>query len=300
MKRTSPLVFLISALSVILLMGCAQQNPPADSVSDEAASEEVTGTEPASEESTHESAAEPEIPPVTQTVEDPEQFTEDIAMNFAEKLGYDTSELYIIEQNELFKSDEFWFWMLTLEGENGPVATTYIRADLGMIESFDCIHDFAPRAVPPGGEYPSLTAEALGLVDRGYSPAPWVSDTGNTIYRKHVPISGHDVTVSNVLIRFVPDDGKLIGVNWNQLEPIERFEMNIDSEQAVDKAAEYLEEETIAPDNLDLIQIQDGPSRFTDLNVYWEVTSDHRYVYVRCNDGHISVNLAGINVPLGI
>jgi len=296
MKLISRLLsLLVIPLLVTFLVGCPAQNPtPDDSDTDE------PPPEAAADVPTDESEDEVRIPPVTQMISNPEEFTQTIAMNFAEKLGYDTSQLYVIEQNEVFKDDAFWLWTVALEGDNGPVATAYIRADLGRVESFDSIHDFAPLAVTPGEELPNLTVEALDLDEWGYVPAPWVSLTGNTVYRKRVMISGHDVTISNVLIRYNPEDGTLIGVNWNELEPIDEFDMNIDSDEAIEAAAQYIEEDSIVPDNMDLIQLQDGASRFIDVNVYWEVTYNGMYVYVRCRDRYILINQAGVHAPLGM
>jgi hypothetical protein len=294
MKTISGLLrVIIIPLLVTSLLGCPARNPePVDSNANEDLSESA-------EEPTAESEDEVFIPPVTRMISNPEETAKTIAMNFAERLGYDTAKLYVIEQNEVYKDDAFWLWMLALEGENGPVATVYVRLDLGRIESFDCIHDFAPLAVLPGEDLPRLTVEALDMDDRGYLPAPWVSSTGNTVYRRRVMIGGYDVTVSNVLIRYVPDDGKLIGITWNELEPLDEFEMYIDADEAVEAAAQYVEVESIVPDNLDLIELQDGPSRFTDLNVYWEVYWNNMFIYVRCRDRFILVNDAGPNIPLG-
>jgi hypothetical protein len=230
---------------------------------------------------------------------DPEEDVGTLAMEFAAKLCYDTSKLHVIGQVELFRSPEIWIWSVDIDGEEGPVAKTYVRLDLNYVEVFDGFPEFAPKAVGPGEEEPNLTAKALDLKGLGYSPEPWLSRPGFMVYRKHVSINDWDVSVGNFIVRYIPETGVFTGINRMENEPADDIELNTDREAAIQAAAVFLNDESLSPTHVDLVQIQDGPSRFTDVHVYWEVKFDDGFVYVRCSDGTIAVSDAGISQPIG-
>ena len=213
----------------------------------------------------------------------------DLALEYIGKLGFDTSKLVVFEQKEIIHSDELWLWMLSFDGENGPVATTYVRQDFMRVESFNCYPELAPQAVEPGGELPNLTIEALGFSDLGYRHVPWTSIPGLAAYRKHVPIGEWDVCVGEVFVAFVPETGTLVGVEWLENPPVEEFTMEVDQEAAIAIVAEDLNNPDMRPAQVDLVQIQDGPSRLTDMNVYWELTYELGSLFVNCNDGTIAL-----------
>jgi len=222
-----------------------------------------------------------------------------MALGLAGELGYDTSKMVVITYEEIFRSAEMWIWSVDLDSENVPVARALVRLDLNYVEAFDAFPELAPQAVGPGEEQPNLTAEAIGFSEMGYRPQPWLSRPGIMIYRKHVSIGEWNVVVGNFMVRYLPETGVLIAVNRFENEPVDGFEMNVDRDAAIEAAAAHLDIPGSTPAQVGLIQLQDGPSRFTDLNIYWEVKFDAGFVYVRCNDGNIMVSNIGPSEPMG-
>lgn len=223
----------------------------------------------------------------------------DLAMEFAGKLGYDITMLIVVEQTEIIHSDEIWLWMLALDGENGPVATVDVRQDLMLVESFNPFAEFAPQAVEPGGDLPNLTVEALDFAELSYEHAPWVSEPGRAIYKKRVPIGEWSVCVGNMIVRFDPETGDLVGVERFEIPPVEEFTMEVDQEAAIKIVAEDVNTPDLTPIHVDLVQIQAGHSGLSDMKVYWELTYELGYIYVQCDDGTIAMSSAGPSQPLG-
>lgn len=223
----------------------------------------------------------------------------DLAMDFAGKLGYDSSVLYVVEQREIIHMDDQWLWMLAIDGENGPVAMVEVRQDLMLVESFTPFAEFAPQAMEPGGDLPNLTVEALGFTELGYEHAPWVSEPGRTIYKKRMPIGEWSVCIGNIIVRFIPETGALLGVERFENPPVEEFTMEVDEETAISIVAEDVNTPDLKPVNVDLVQIQDGHSLSTDMNVYWELKYELGFIYVHCGDGTIAMSTMGPSQPLG-
>jgi hypothetical protein len=95
------------------------------------------------------------------------------------------------------------------------------------------------------------------------------------------------------------ETGVFTGINRMENEPVDEIEMNTDREAAIQAAASFLNDESLSPTHVDLVQIQDGPSRFTDMHIYWEVKFDGGFVYVRCSDGTTAVSDVGVSQPIG-
>ncbi|HDS30409.1 MAG TPA: hypothetical protein ENN67_05125 [Firmicutes bacterium] len=225
---------------------------------------------------------------------------EEIALEYARMAGYDMGKIYVNSTTEVYKSPELWVWKVDIEGENGPAAMAMVRADLDRIELFDAIAESSPLKAESGTSEPVEIADALGFDELGYKPALWVSGDGKWVYRKQVKIGEWDVSVGYYTIRTNTENGNFIGTTWIEYEPLESFEMNFEEEEAYYMAAAFLNRDNPELKNTDIIQLMDGSSVKEDMNVYWELKFDEGFVYVRCRDGQILINQAGIGEPLGV
>lgn len=305
------LIAILACSLGLAFSGCVAGTPAEETPSENEPRSELPSDPPEELESAPESvtaeSSEPE--PVSEEAgetdtltEPPTDAAEDVAnraMEFAGRLGYDIDELFIVLQDEVAHFDEFWLWRCDLDGPEGPVATVYVREDLRRVESFDAYAEFAFPAIEPGGELPDLTADALGLHELGFRPAQWASHEGHTVYRKHVSSGDWDISVGNVIIRFLPEMGDLIGILWLEDDLVAEVSVQVGGEDAISIAAGYLDELVSSVTHVDLVQIQDGISRVSDMNIYWEIQFGDSYVYVRCNDGEVAVSDAGPSEPLG-
>lgn len=229
---------------------------------------------------------------------DPGEDVDAMVMDIAGKLWGDTSGMFIIIRDEKYRSEEIWLWALDLEGEGGPLGSGHVRLDLGYVDMFDAYSEFAPKAVGEGEYHPNLAEDALGISELGYVLQRWLSIPGIMVYRKHVQISENRVSVGNFILRYVPDTGAFIGFNRYENEPVDYVVINVDREAALKTAIEYLGGTDDLPTHMGFVQIQDGPSRFTDMHVYWEFKFEAGFVYVRVDDGSIAVSDAGLSEPI--
>ncbi len=305
---------ILVCLTCVALMGCTTSQP-ADEASSNADETDVDGTEEVPETGTNEEGqsqviewqtpdtsalpVEENLAPATDVNIEASPEVIDLAMEFAGKLGYDMSALIVVEHSEIIHSDEIWLWMLAFDGENGPIGTVDVRQDLMLVESFTPFAEFAPLAVEPGGDLPNLTVEALDFAELGFEHAPWVSEPGRAIYKKRVPIGEWSVCVGNVIVRFHPETGDLVGVERFENPPVEEFTMEVDQEAAIKIVAEDVNTPDLRPIHVDLLQIQAGHSGLSDLKVYWELTYELGFIYVQCDDGTIAMSLVGPSQPLG-
>lgn len=222
-----------------------------------------------------------------------------VVTDLMDKLGYDISKLSLTEQMQIFNTPQISLWNLAFDGENGPVATAYVREDLMRIENFIPDGRYAPQAVPLGGDLPSLTIEAIGFDEMGYENTDWLSMPGRAVYRKRVLISEWDVCVGNLAIVYNQENGKLIGIDLYEFPALESFDMEFYREDAVRIVADDLNNEGLVPENVDLIQIVRDPSKPDEKEIFWELTYDQGYIYVSCADGSIIMSQAGPSIPLG-
>lgn len=233
-----------------------------------------------------------------ETTEETIREVQELALDIAAEFGFERDKLYVMGHMELVNFPDFWLWSVDIDSENEPAARVLLRKDVNRVEDFDAFPSHAPRAADPGRKVPDITASRLQLQERGFRLEEWLSTPGSTVYRGYVPISGFDVVVANVTIRFDTGSGLLIGANWRELPPITGFTMTFDKEEAIEAAGSHLGRQGLTPLHVTLVQIQDGITA-EERNVYWEVHSDEGLVYVRCDDGKIAVNNAGLALPIG-
>jgi len=300
------LLLLVAVTGLFLFNGCGTGDETPAPAADEAQQVSQASDEPVVEHV--ETGAELSVSQyeISSTGYEPGDYTDPsaeagrITMDFASRLGIDVDGMQLIESNQVYQAKGFWLWRLAYDYYNAPMLTSFVRLDLRNIETFEIYAEFAPLATEPGNDYPDLAEDLLGLEDMGFERANWLSEEGMQVYKKYSIISDYGVATEAFVLRFDPVNGTFIGFNWYGYPPLTGFDMNYEINEAVEVIERDLGRTNLSPVHIDLVQLVDGDNWMENSNVYWEVTMEDGYVYVRCNDGNLAISPEGPDMPLGL
>jgi hypothetical protein len=290
--RNILLLVLLSSLFGLLLTGCPSSTGGGNGDVDND-STDLSGVEGEGEAEIIYLADAP-----TRDAEELMDLVRSIGMEFMVQLGYDRTGIQPTVVGEISHTVESWVWGVDFQSILGMVGTVLVRVDTQEVEGFYAYPEFAPLVSNPTDELPVFTMEALEISEPEYRVLDWATQPGWITFRRYAQVGDHEVGIGMTAIVSEPGLGQLIEIHMVTYDPPEEFSLNIDEQSAIDEAVNYIGDESLPIESVDLVYVPDRAKNSVPKYFCWEVRLGEFFVYVKCDDGTVIVEPNGPTFPI--